>query len=150
MFSFWAIFCPFSSLTTCKIKILTLKKTPGGIILQIFTINDNQMIYGSWDMKNERYNFLSFWTVFCPFTPYGPRKSKFLKYEKNTRRYYHFTIICIINDSQMYCSWDIECRHKFLSLWTISPFCPLRTRKIQILIKWGNCLEILSFYTCAP
>ena len=46
--SFWTIFFPFSPLTTWKIKILTLKKTPGDvIILHICTINDNHMMYGS-------------------------------------------------------------------------------------------------------
>ena len=45
------------------------------------------MLYGSWDMERDRHNFLSFWTIFCPFTPL----SKFLKYEKNTWRYYQFT-----------------------------------------------------------
>ena len=45
--SFWAIFWSFSHLTTHKIKILKLKKTPGDIILHICTINDNHMIYGS-------------------------------------------------------------------------------------------------------
>ena len=36
------------------------------------TIYDCQMIYGSWDMKSNRYNFLSFWTVCCLFTPSPP------------------------------------------------------------------------------
>ena len=49
------------------------------------------MMYGSWDMERNRQDFLSFWTDFCPFTPYGPRKSKFLKYQEKTGRYYHFT-----------------------------------------------------------
>ena len=68
--SFWAIFCPFSPLTTWKIKILKLKKTTTGdiIILHICTKNDNHMMYGSWDMERDRQNFLSFWTIFCPFT----------------------------------------------------------------------------------
>ena len=39
------------------------------IILQMFTINDSHMIYGFSDMECNRQNFLSFWTVFCPFTP---------------------------------------------------------------------------------
>ena len=39
------------------------------IILQMFTINDNHMIYGFSDMECNRQNLLSFWTVFCPFTP---------------------------------------------------------------------------------
>ena len=42
----WAIFCPFSTLTTWKIKILTLKNTPGDvIILNICTTNDNHIIW---------------------------------------------------------------------------------------------------------
>ena len=46
--SFWAIFCPLSPLTTQKVKILKLKKTPGDIIiLHICTINDNHVMYGS-------------------------------------------------------------------------------------------------------
>ena len=68
--SFWAILCPFSPLITWKIKILKLKKTPQDIIiLHICTINDNHMIYGSSGIERNRHNFLSFWTVFCPFTP---------------------------------------------------------------------------------
>ena len=31
-------------------------------------INDNHMVYTSWDMDRNRQNFLSFWTIFCPFT----------------------------------------------------------------------------------
>ena len=45
-----------------------LKKTPRDIIiLCMCTINDNYMMYGSWDMKCGGQNFLSFWTVFCLF-----------------------------------------------------------------------------------
>ena len=91
--SFWAIFCPFSPLTTWKIKILTMKKTPGDIFtLHICTINNNHTMYGSWDMKRNRRNFLLLWIVFCP----------------------------------------------------------LLIQKIQILKKWKNYLQILSFYKCAP
>ena len=68
---FSAIFCIFSPLTTWKIKILKFKKTPGDIIiLQICTINDNYMMYCSWDMEHNRHNFLWFWIVFCPLTPW--------------------------------------------------------------------------------
>ena len=59
--SFWAIFCPFTPLTTRKIKILKLKKTPGDIIiLHICPMNDNHMMYGPWYMERDRLNFLSF------------------------------------------------------------------------------------------
>ena len=57
-----------------------LKKTPGDIIiLHMCTINDNHMMYGSWDMEHDGQNFLSFWTVFCPFTPLTTWKIKILK-----------------------------------------------------------------------
>ena len=38
---------------------------PGDIIiLYMCTINDNHMMYGSWDMERNGHNFLSFWTLF--------------------------------------------------------------------------------------
>ena len=59
-------------------------------------------------MEHDRHNFLSFWTVFCPFTHLWIRKIKiFQKNEKNTGIYYHFTKI---NDSHIiYGSTDMEC-----------------------------------------
>ena len=57
-----------------------MKKTPRDIIiLHMCTINDNHMMYGSWDMEHDRQNFLSFWTIFCPFTPLTTQKIKILK-----------------------------------------------------------------------
>ena len=53
-----------------------MKKIAGDIIiLHMWTIYDNHMIYGSCD----GHNFLSFWTAFCPFTPLTTRKIKILK-----------------------------------------------------------------------
>ena len=46
------------------------KKTPGDIIiLHLCTINDNHIMYGSWDMEHDGQNFLSSSAIFCPFTP---------------------------------------------------------------------------------
>ena len=83
--SFWVIFCPFSRLTTQKIKILKLEKAPEDIIiLHIRTIHYNHMIYVSWDMELDEQNFLSFWTVFCLFTsPTPPHPSLLLNNPKN-------------------------------------------------------------------
>ena len=91
--SFWTIFCPFTPLTTWKIKILKKwKKTPGDTtILHIWTINDNHMMYGFWHMESNRQTFLSFWTSFCPFIPLWTHKIKIFKKMKNTWRFYHFT-----------------------------------------------------------
>ena len=55
-----------------------MKKTPEDIILQMYTINDSHMMYGSQDMECNRQNCLSFWIVFCHFTPLTTQKIKFL------------------------------------------------------------------------
>ena len=129
-------FLPFYP-TTWKIKILTLNKVPGDIIiLHICTINDNHMMYHSWDMECDRHNFLSFWTVFCPFTPaMDPEKQNFHKNGKNTWRYYYF--ININSSHMMYGSSNMECiEHNFLSFSNVScSFTPLWTQKIKIFKK---------------
>ena len=56
-----------------------------------FLFTKNHMICGSWDTKWDRQNLLSFWTIFCSFTPYELKKSKFWKSKQHTWRYYHFT-----------------------------------------------------------
>ena len=77
--SFWTIFCPLSPLTTWKIQILKLKKTPGDVILRICTISDSHIMYGSWDMECNRQNFCHSGPFFVLLPPNGPRKSKFWK-----------------------------------------------------------------------
>ena len=48
LLSFWAIFCTFTSLLTPKIKIKKNVKKPGDIILlHMYTINEDHMMYGS-------------------------------------------------------------------------------------------------------
>ena len=57
-----------------------MKKEPGDvIILHMFTINDDHMMYGSWDMERDRQSFLSFWPIFCSFSPITTLKIKILK-----------------------------------------------------------------------
>ena len=52
--------------------------------------NDNHMMYGSWDMKQDRQNLSSFWATFCPLTPL--KTTKFLKkWKKKAWRYHHST-----------------------------------------------------------
>ena len=77
--SFCNILCPFTPLTTRKIKILKpWKKT-----LEICTINDNHMIYGSWDMKWNKQNFFVILGHFLPFyPPKCPKNQNFIKMEK--------------------------------------------------------------------
>ena len=64
---FFALLSPYRPKNKNSEKI---KTTPEDmIILQICTINDSHMMHGSWDVECNRQNFLSFWIIFCPFTP---------------------------------------------------------------------------------
>ena len=151
---FWASFCPFSPLTTWKMKILTLKKTSGDIIiLQICTRNDNHMIYGSWNMERNRHNFLSFWTVFCPLSTLWTQKIKTFK--KKWKKY--LTILSFYKDKrQSYDVWLLRYRDGmqwaecFVILDHLLPFNPLTMQKIKILKKWKKTsadIIILHMYT---
>ena len=121
-------FLHFTPLTTPKNQNFEkLKKPPGDIIIShMFTINDNHIMYGSWDTKCARQNFLSFWVIFCPFTPLITQKIKILKRRKRTPG--DITILNIFtmnNNHTMYGFWDIE--HdgdNFLSFWTIFVLLP--------------------------
>ena len=83
--TFWAIFCPFSSLTTWEIKILTLKKTPRDIIILHICTTIWCMVPEIWNVTD--ITFCHSGLFFYPFTPplppppspYGSRKSKFSK-----------------------------------------------------------------------
>ena len=93
-------------------------------------INASHMIYGSSDMECNRQNFLSFWTIFCLFTPKNQNFEKMKKLPGDIITLHR----CNINDNHMmYGSWNTKCiRQNFLSLWTIfffySPH-PLTTQK---------------------
>ena len=53
------------------------------IILHMCIINDNRMIYSSLHTECDRHKFLSFWTIFRPFTPPNNLKNQnFAKMKK--------------------------------------------------------------------
>ena len=59
--------------------------------LHMCTKNHNHMMYASWDMEYDRHNFLSFWALFCPFTPLLTPKIKIWNILKKNWRYYPIT-----------------------------------------------------------
>ena len=57
------------------------------------SINDNRMMYGSWDIGRNGQNFLSFWTIFCPFIFPLIRKFKILKKWKKHLKILFYTCV---------------------------------------------------------
>ena len=89
-FWFWTIFCPFTLVTTQKIKILTkMKNTPGSIIILQKCIKIMIICYTFLGILRvtDVIVIFSFWAVFSPFTSVTPEKSKFKKNEKDAWRY---------------------------------------------------------------
>ena len=85
-------FLPFYPLNNPKNQTFEkMEKLPGDIILNKCTINENHMMYGSSDMKHDRQNFLSFWTI---FTPPNNLKNQILK-QKCTKNHDHIMYCCL-------------------------------------------------------
>ena len=76
-------------------KMKKKKKTPGDIIsLHKCIINNNHMMYSSWDMKHSRHNFFVILGYFLLFYPTNNLKKEiFEKMKKNAWRYHHFTLV---------------------------------------------------------
>ena len=143
-------FLPFYPLQNPKIKILKNEKI---CFLHMCTKNHNHVMYGSWDMECDRQNFLSLWTIFCPFTPLWTQKIKILKKWKKHLKIYHFTNV--YHKWQSYNIWffryGVQQTKFFIILDRFLPFylrpLPLRTTwKIKILKNWKKPLELSSFY----
>ena len=78
--SFWAIFSLFTPLLTPKIKIRNkCKKSLEILSYYTSTINEDHMMYGSWDKRHDKQSFLSFLAIFCPLNLLKPENSKFWK-----------------------------------------------------------------------
>ena len=74
-------FLPFYPTIDSQNQNLEKMKKPAEdfITLQMCIINDSHMMYDFWHMECNRQNFLSFWTIFCPFTTLTAWQIKILK-----------------------------------------------------------------------
>ena len=121
------------------------KKTPGDItILHMCFINENHMMYGSWDKERDRQNFFllrTFFFVYLP--PNNPENQNFEKWKKRVE----ISFTQVYHKWQSYDAWFL----RYLSFWVIfCSFTPLTTQKVKILKKWKKQLDISSFYTGIP
>ena len=124
--SFLAIFCPFTLLTTQKIKILKkwkehLEMSSSYTCVPKITI----MMYDSWDMECNSHNALSFWATFCPFSPLLKQKKKKIEKYKQNWIYYPFTHV--YHKWKSYEAWLLKYKARrtvfchfgpFFDLWT--------------------------------
>ena len=84
-------FLPFHPTNPKNQNFEKMEKIPDDMIISHkCTINDYHMMHDFWVIKRNRQNLLSFWTIFCPFTPLN-QKIKILKIQKDTWRYHYFT-----------------------------------------------------------
>ena len=135
--SFWEILCPFNPTDNLENQDLNIQKNT-------WTYYHFTNLHHKWQSYNVSFLrhkarqtiFLSFWIVFCSL-PYEPRKSKFWKNEKTTRRYYHFTHV--YRNWQSYDVWYLRYRVRqtifFVILDHFLPFYPPNNPKNQNLIK---------------
>ena len=93
LLSFWAIFCPFTQLTTQKIRIL--KNEKNNQRYHHFTQAHHK--WQSYDVWFLRYKaqltefVLSFWVIFSPLTSLTQKITILKKMKKKNCRYHHFT-----------------------------------------------------------
>ena len=128
-------FLPPNNLQNQNFEKMKKKNTGDIIILHMCTINDNHIMYGSWDIECDRQNFLSFWTIFHPFTPLTTQKIKILKNWKKTGDIIILHKCTKNHDHIPYCSSDMPCNrfNCYFSFWAIfCPFISLTAQKIKI------------------
>ena len=111
------------------------------------------MMYGSWYIKHDRQNFLSFLAIFCPFNPLTIQKIKTLKKGKKLLEILSFTQV--YHKWQSYDIWFLRDQLQQIDFFLFSlaifcPFTPLTFQKMKTSKNWKKHLEISSFYTSVP
>ena len=121
--SFQAIFCSFRPLLTPKYKILKKCKKHQEIfyiLLHMCAINQDHMIYGSWDIKVLRTEFFIVLGHFCPLIFLATQKIKILKKQKSICRYYRFTPV--YHKWWSYDMWFLKYRARQTEFFVISGY----------------------------
>ena len=113
------------------------------ILLHICTINQDHMMYGSWDIKCKRQ---SFFVIMGHFLHFGfPNNKKNQNLEKRNKAPGDIIILhlCTTKDGHMvYGSWNIKCdRQFFVILDQFLPFYPnyMLYCSWDMVCDWCNC-----------
>ena len=111
IFCYFGLFFPFYSPNNPKNQNFEKlkKKIPGDIIiLHKCTKNHDHMLYCSLDMAHNRFNYFSFWAIFCLLTPLTAQKIEALKKWKKMPGDIIILHMSTKNyDQMMYSSWDV-------------------------------------------
>ena len=113
------------------------------------TINEDLMIYSSWNTRCDRQKLLSFWTIFCPFSPLTTQKIKILNLEKIPGDII-ILHICIINDNHIIMVLEIWSTTERIFCHSGQFFALLTPRKSKFWKNEKKHLKILSFYKRVP
>ena len=113
-------------------------------LLHKCTINDHH-ICGSWNMQQNRQNFLSILVIFALLPPNNLEIN-----ETNFSRYYHFTRV--YHEWQSYDVWflryDVQQTELFVILGHFLSFYPNKNLENQILKKWKKSEDIVLLHKC--
>ena len=142
-----SFFSPLTLLTTKrKHNFEKMKTAPRDIfILHMPTINDNHMMYGSWNMEWNWHNCLSFWAIFCLFISLTTRNIKIL--EKWVKCLEILSVYkCVLQMIIIWCMVpEIQgatdrffCQFRLFFAFYNPSLSPLTTWKTKILIKWKH------------
>ena len=152
--SFWASFCPFTSQTTWKTKIL--KEWIKDLEISSFThVYQKSQSYSVWLLryKAQQTEFFINLGHFLPFNPPNSQKIRILKkWKKTSGDIIILHLRTTYNNHKMYSSWNMEHdRHNFCHFRHFLSFYSPQAGKSKF---WKNeknkHLEILSIYTCVP
>ena len=142
-------FLPFQPRANQENQILKLKKNTWR-----YHFTHLHYKWKSYDVCFLRYGarqttFLSFWTLFCPFTSLRTQKLKFWENEKKTWRYYYFTNV--YHEWRSYDVWFLKYgvqRTEFFVI--LDRFLPLYKPKNWHFEKMKKTPDRLSFYSGVP
>ena len=119
------------------------------IILHMSTINENHMMYGSWQLGRDRQTFSSLWTIFCLFHSNSSENQNFEKMKKTPRDIIILHKSIEIHDHVLYCSRGKYGYNCYFSIWVIFlPFYPLTTQKIYIKKMKKTSGDIIILQMC--
>ena len=152
--SFWTIFCPYTPLTTQKIRILKSEKKAWRYY-HFTNAHNKWQSYDVWFLRYEAW-WTEFFVILDHFFHFYPPKNlkneNFKKMKKNPGDIITLHKYKKNHDHMLYCSWDMahDGCNCYFSFWVF--FCSFTptAQKIKISKKWKIYLEISSFYTCGP